>query len=93
MISTLPRLPVFQFIAGHDLSRTAIVHNPSGRAFTYGELAHDVADATVELGRKAGGKSLKGERVAFMVENGYDYVGAPLLSPLPWRIGKADIMQ
>jgi malonyl-CoA/methylmalonyl-CoA synthetase len=76
MISTLPKLPIFEAIAGHDLSRTAVVHNPSGRAFTYGELAHDVADATVELRHKAKGKSLDGERVAFLVENGYDYVGA-----------------
>jgi malonyl-CoA/methylmalonyl-CoA synthetase len=83
MISTLPKLPIFQAIAGHDLSRTAIVHNPSGRTFTYGELAHDVADATVELRRKAEGRPLGGERVAFLVENGYDYVGAPLFPLLP----------
>jgi malonyl-CoA/methylmalonyl-CoA synthetase len=78
MASTLPRLPIFEAIAKHDLSRTAVVHNPSGRAFTYGELAHDVADATEELRAKAGEKSLDGERIAFLVENGYDYIGTPL---------------
>jgi malonyl-CoA/methylmalonyl-CoA synthetase len=75
MASTLPRMPIFEAIASHDLSRPAIVHNPSGRAFTYGELAHDIADATEDLRIKAGGRNLAGERVAFLVENGYDYVG------------------
>ncbi|KAF2665146.1 acetyl-CoA synthetase-like protein [Microthyrium microscopicum] len=74
MASTLPRLPIFEAIANHDLKRNAVVHNPSGRTFTYGELAHDVADAIEELKIKAQGKSLDGERVAFLVENGYDYI-------------------
>ena len=76
MASTLPRLPIFEAIRKHDASSTAIVHYPSGRAFTYGELVHDVADAAEELRIKASGKKLPGERVAFLVENGYDYVGA-----------------
>jgi len=80
MTSTLPRQPIFEAIAAHDLKRIAIVHNPSGRAFTYGELAHDVANAVESLKTKADGKSLEGERVAFLVENGYDYVGANFLS-------------
>ena len=79
MACTLPRMPVFEAIASHNLSNPAIIHNPSGRAFTYGELAHDVADATEDLKAKAGGKSLAGERVAFLVENSYDYVGARFL--------------
>jgi malonyl-CoA/methylmalonyl-CoA synthetase len=74
MASTLPRLPLFEAIAAHDLKSTAVVHNPSGRAFTYGELAHDVANAIEDLRGKAGGKPLVGERVAFLVENGYDYL-------------------
>jgi acyl-CoA synthetase (AMP-forming)/AMP-acid ligase II len=76
MASTLPKLPVFEAIHKHDANSTAIVHYPSGRSFTYGELVHDVADAAEELRTKAGGKRLPGERVAFLVENGYDYVGA-----------------
>lgn len=39
---------------------------------------HDVADATEELKTKAGRRELFGERIAFLVENGYDYVGAQL---------------
>lgn len=76
MASTLPRLPIFEAITSHDPKTTAIVHYPSGRSFTYGELIHDVADATEELRAKAGRQELFGERVAFLVENGYDYVGA-----------------
>jgi hypothetical protein len=76
MASTLPRMPIFEAIASHNLRSTAIVHSPSGRAFSYGELAHDVAASVDDLKRKAGGHSLDGERVAFLVENGYDYVGA-----------------
>ena len=35
-----------------------------------------MADAAEELRIKASGTKLPGERVAFLVENGYDYVGA-----------------
>jgi acyl-CoA synthetase (AMP-forming)/AMP-acid ligase II len=76
MASTLPRLPIFEAITSHHPQSTAIVHNPSGRAFTYGELSRDVADATEALKNKAGRRNLFGERIAFLVENGYDYVGA-----------------
>jgi malonyl-CoA/methylmalonyl-CoA synthetase len=75
MASTLPRLPVFEAIKAHHPQSTAIVHYPSGRNFTYGELVHDVADAAESLRGKAKGNALVGERVAFLVENGYDYVG------------------
>jgi hypothetical protein len=76
MASTLPKLPIFEAIHKHDAKSTAILHYPSGRSFTYGELVHDVADAAEELRIKTEGKKLSGERVAFLVENGYDYVGA-----------------
>jgi malonyl-CoA/methylmalonyl-CoA synthetase len=75
MTSTLPRLPLFEAIAKHDLKTPAVVHNPSGRSFTYGELAHDVADSIKRLKNKAGERALSGERIAFLVENGYDYIG------------------
>ncbi|TID22998.1 acetyl-CoA synthetase-like protein [Venturia nashicola] len=74
MASTLPKLPLFEAIARHDPKSKAVVHYPSGRSFTYGELVHDVADATERLKEKAKGNSLPGERIAFLVENGYDYV-------------------
>lgn len=76
MASTLPRLPVFQAIAGHDPRRTAVVHSLSNRTFSYGQLLQDVAQAKDQLRQKANGKELHGERIAFLVENSYDYVGA-----------------
>lgn len=78
MASTLPRLPVFQAIAAHDPTSTVAIHSQSGRSFTYGELLSDVADAKDAL--LAHNKDIKGERIAFLVENSYDYVGAQLVS-------------
>ncbi|KAI8938717.1 hypothetical protein NX059_004585 [Plenodomus lindquistii] len=74
MASTLPRLPIFEAIKGHDAQSTAVVHSLSGRRFTYGELVNDVAAAKDKLQRNTGGKSAEGERISFLVENGYDYV-------------------
>jgi malonyl-CoA/methylmalonyl-CoA synthetase len=69
-------MPIFEAIASHDLTTPAVIHNPSGRSFTYGNLAHDVAGAIEGLQSNAQGRSLAGERVAFLVENGYEYIGA-----------------
>ncbi|KAF2132183.1 acetyl-CoA synthetase-like protein [Dothidotthia symphoricarpi CBS 119687] len=74
MASTLPRLPIFEALKKHDGHSTAIVHSLSGRRFTYGELVNDVAAAKDLLQRNTGGRSAEGERIAFLVENGYDYV-------------------
>ncbi|KAF2254465.1 acetyl-CoA synthetase-like protein [Trematosphaeria pertusa] len=74
MASTLPRLPIFEAIKKHDAESTAVVHSLSGRRFTYGELVNDVAAAKDKLQRNAGGKDTAGERISFLVENGYDYV-------------------
>lgn len=81
MASTLPRFPIFDAISRHESRSTAVIHSVSGRTFTYGNLLHDVADAKEELRSAAGSMDLTGQRVAFLVENSYDYVGAqPLLS-------------
>jgi hypothetical protein len=76
MTSTLPRLPIFEAIASHDPESTVVIHSRSGRKFKYGELLGDVADAKDRLLREAGGASIGGQRIAFLVENSYDYVGA-----------------
>ncbi|KAI9726932.1 MAG: hypothetical protein M1828_000280 [Chrysothrix sp. TS-e1954] len=69
--TTLPRLPLFEAISRHDPTSTAIVHSNSGRAFTYGDLLRDVADSRGKISDLAPrGRSLRGERVAFLVENG-----------------------
>jgi len=75
MASTLPRLPIFEAIASHDPKSTVAIHSQSGRRFTYGSLLKDVAETKERLLSEAGGK-IEGERIAFLVENSYDYVGA-----------------
>jgi acyl-CoA synthetase (AMP-forming)/AMP-acid ligase II len=79
MASTFPDLPIFRAIASHDPESTAILHSKSNRRFTYGELLKDVEDAKIKLYHRlkdASPDSIGGQRVAFLVENGYDYVGA-----------------
>lgn len=74
MASTLPKLPLFEAISSHDPKSTSIIHSASGRRFTYGQLLHDVAERRDKLTNEAGQKGLEGERIAFLVENSYDYV-------------------
>lgn len=89
MASTLPRLPLFDAIVRHDPGSTAVVHCLSGRSFKYGELLPDVARARDRLHEAAGRSDIRGERIAFLVENSYDYVGKHLLLSLrprrAWR--------
>jgi acyl-CoA synthetase (AMP-forming)/AMP-acid ligase II len=83
MSSTLPRLPVFEALARHDPKSTVVVHSASGRKFAYGELLSDVAEGKERLLKEGEGK-LVGERIAFLVENSYDYVGAQTSLPFYW---------
>lgn len=85
MASTLPNSSIFKTLAQHDPKSPAIVHSQSGRSFTYGSLIHDIAAAKDELWARAGKRSLRGERVAFLAENGYDYVG------MVGSVSKADL--
>jgi hypothetical protein len=83
-LSTLPNLPLFQALKDHDPSSLAVVHSASSRSFTYGNLVADVLQAKERLLGSVGGRqdSLSGERVAFLAENSYDYVGTvSLLCP------------
>lgn len=73
--ATLPRLPILEAIASHPPSATAVVHSLSGRSFTYADLLRDVARARDRLRDARGGVDMTGERVAFLVENSYDYTG------------------
>lgn len=74
MLSTLPRLPVFEAIARHDPDSTVVVHSGSGRRFRYGELLGDVCRTRNRIYDAAGRDDIGGERIAFLVENSYDYV-------------------
>ena len=74
----LPRLPLFEALLRHDPDSTAVIHCLSNRSFKYGELLGDVARARhrlIEAAGKSQGEDLNGERVAFLLESGYDHVG------------------
>ncbi|KAK3336755.1 hypothetical protein B0T19DRAFT_410463 [Cercophora scortea] len=72
--SALPRLPVFEAISRHDPDSTVVIHSSSGRRFKYGELLGDVRKTRNRLYEAAGRDDIDGERIAFLVENSYDYV-------------------
>ena len=81
MASTFPDLPIFRAIASHDPKSTAVIHAESGKQFTYGNLLKDVEAAKITLynqlkSASAQGESIGGQRVAFLVPNSYNYVGA-----------------
>ncbi|KAI1209216.1 acetyl-CoA synthetase-like protein [Annulohypoxylon truncatum] len=71
---TLPKLPIFEAIASHNPQSTAIVHCLSRRTFKYGELLPDVSRTRDRILEAAGKSDIRGERVAFLIENSYDYV-------------------
>jgi hypothetical protein len=77
-MAALQRSAFFEAMRQHDPSSTAVVNNDSGVAFSYGSLLRDVSRAKERLLQETGKdeKGIAGERIAFMVENGYDYVGA-----------------
>ena len=75
MASTLPNLAIFRAIAKHDPVSPAIVHGDSRQSFFYGSLLQDVVAAKEYILQTAGGSPLQGERIAFLAENSYDYVG------------------
>lgn len=76
--STLPDIPIFKALQSHDPARLAIVHSKSNRSFTYGSLVADVLQSKERLAEKQPA-GLSGQRVAFLAENSYDYVGSWLL--------------
>lgn len=79
LLSTLPKIPIFEAITSHEPQSTAVIHSASRRTFTYSQLLHDVSKTKDRLSQEVEGRKLEGERIAFMAENGYDYVGAQRL--------------
>ena len=77
-MASIQRSALFEALQNHDSQSTSVVHSLSGRTFKYGSLLHDVAAAKERLLQQTGRdeKSIVGERVAFLAENSYDYVGA-----------------
>ncbi|KAI1421325.1 hypothetical protein F5Y12DRAFT_36699 [Xylaria sp. FL1777] len=71
---TLPNFPIFDAISRHNPNSTVVAHCVSGRSFKYGELLPDVCRARDQIYAAAGRTDIRGERIAFLIENSYDYV-------------------
>ncbi|KAJ1334948.1 malonyl-CoA/methylmalonyl-CoA synthetase [Microdochium nivale] len=76
MAVTIQRSAFLEALAKHDPSSVAVIDSASGTSYSFGALLQAVVRARELLLLKTGRAShaLSGERVAFMVENGIDYV-------------------
>ena len=86
-VGSLPS-PLLGAISAHRHDACAIVRSDSDKSFSYGKLYQDIADAKMRLRQDLfQGRKPDGQRVAFMSDNGYDYVGAPSINHQtgPWR--------
>ncbi|KAI5371174.1 Putative AMP-dependent synthetase/ligase, AMP-binding enzyme domain, ANL domain-containing protein [Septoria linicola] len=74
-IASLQKSAFTEAIQKHDPESAAVIHSLSGRTFKYGSLLHDVAARKEQLLQETGKNedTIAGERVAFLVENSYDY--------------------
>lgn len=89
-VSNLPRTSFFEAITSHDPQSTAVVNSDSAETFTYADLCCDVASSKTTVADQLQGRSnIAGERIAFLVENSYDYVGAP--PPIPFVLSGASL--
>ncbi|KAF4454158.1 hypothetical protein F53441_3293 [Fusarium austroafricanum] len=75
-VITLHRSAFFEAILGHEGSSVAVVENETGASFSYRSLLNSVAQAKKQLLINTGkcDTSISGERIAFLVESGYEYV-------------------
>nr|POF24737.1 acyl-coa synthetase family member 3, mitochondrial [Quercus suber] len=75
-MASLQRTAFFDAIQTHDPKTDVVVHSLSGRSFQYGSLLQDVALTKQRLLHATGKdeQSIEGERIAFLIENSYDYV-------------------
>lgn len=72
----LQQTAILKAIRGQDPSSTAVVNNLSGASFTYGSLLQDIAQARLGFLKAINGNfDIAGERIAFLVESGYSFVG------------------
>ncbi|KIL88220.1 hypothetical protein FAVG1_08298 [Fusarium avenaceum] len=74
MAITLQRSAFVEAIRKHDQSSIAVVESESGESFSYDTLLKSIAGAKELLLSKTGKDDISGERVAFMVESGFQYV-------------------
>lgn len=80
MTITVHRSAFFEAILKHEGSSVAVVENESGASFSYNSLLDSITRAKEQLLAKTGkcDSSISGERIAFLVESGYEYVGMSL---------------
>ncbi|KAJ3527322.1 hypothetical protein NM208_g9724 [Fusarium decemcellulare] len=76
MAVSLQRSAFLEAIQKHDPSSVAIVENGSSACFSYSSLLHSIAHAKKLLLLKTGtdARGISGQRVTFLVENGFDFV-------------------
>ena len=83
MVISLQRSAFIDAIQKHEPASIAIMENDSGAIISYSSLLRCVARAKELLLLKTGksDNSISGERIAFIIENGLDYVGMYAISP------------
>jgi hypothetical protein len=75
MAITLQRSAFLEAIQKHDQSSIAVVESDSGESFSYHTLLNNIVCTKELLLSKMGKDDVSGERIAFMVESGFQYVG------------------
>ena len=75
-----PRSVLFEALRAHDQGSIAIVDSASWKCVTYASLLKDISSFKHQLLRDVGRDDVSDERVAFIVENSYNYTGQRLSS-------------
>jgi malonyl-CoA/methylmalonyl-CoA synthetase len=70
-----PRSVLFEALRAHDQGSIAIVDSASGKCVTYASLLQDVSRFRHQFLQDVGRDDIFGERVAFIVEDNYNYTG------------------
>lgn len=66
---------LFRALSRHDPTSTVIVDLASGNEFSYDTLLRDALHVKNALAQRLGRDVHCGERIAFIVKNGYTFVG------------------
>ncbi|KAI5236024.1 acetyl-CoA synthetase-like protein [Aureobasidium subglaciale] len=74
MAINVPQSALFRALRAHNPASTAIVEYQSGQSYSYGALLSTVARAKDNLFKGLGRDMIPGERVAFLIVNGYNYI-------------------
>jgi len=75
MAIKLPRSVFFEALRHHDKASTAIIDSASGESINFASLLQDISRFKHQLLQELDKVDISGERVVFIVENSYNYVG------------------